>query len=73
MALKAAGRRPRVEVEEARVRPGNSEVMALVCDATVARERLGWVSRVSLEDGVGRTAVWIRGHLADYKPGIYNR
>jgi NAD dependent epimerase/dehydratase len=72
LALKAAGRSPRVEVEDARVRPERSEVMALVADATTARQRLGWTSRVSLEEGVRRTAEWIRANLADYKPGIYN-
>ncbi len=72
LALRATGRRPRVEVEDARVRPERSEVMALIGDATVARERLGWTSRVGLEEGVQRTAEWIQGHLADYKPSLYN-
>jgi nucleoside-diphosphate-sugar epimerase len=72
LALKVTGKRARVEVEKERVRPERSEVMALVCDATLARERLGWTSRVSLEDGVRRTAEWIAGHLGDYKPALYN-
>jgi NAD dependent epimerase/dehydratase len=72
LALAATGRTPRVETEAQRVRPDKSEVMALIADATLARERLGWTSRVSLEDGVKRTAEWIGRHLADYKPGLYN-
>jgi dTDP-glucose 4,6-dehydratase len=72
LALQAIGRRPRIEIEAARVRPGKSEVLALICDASVAHERLGWTSQVSLEDGVRRTAEWIEGHLADYKPALYN-
>ncbi len=71
LALRVTGRSPRVEIEAARVRPDRSEVMALIADATVARERLGWSSRVSLEDGVRRTAEWIGRHLGDYKPGLY--
>lgn len=72
IALAATGRQPRVEVEEARVRPERSEVMELICDATQARERLGWASRVGLEEGVRRTAAWVADHLPDYKPGLYN-
>jgi dTDP-glucose 4,6-dehydratase len=72
MALRAVGKEVRVETESDRVRPGQSEVMELVCDAALARDRLGWTSRVGLEDGVARTAAWIRGHLDDYKPGLYN-
>ncbi len=72
LALAASGRRPRVEVEAARVRPERSEVMALIADASQARERLGWTSRVTLEEGVRRTAAWIADHLPDYKPALYN-
>ena len=72
LAVRAAGREVRVEQEEQRVRPEASEVMQLVCDATRARERLGWAPRVTLEEGVRRTAEWIAAHLADYKPRIYN-
>lgn len=72
MALKVTGRAPRVETEEARVRPEKSEVMELVCDASAARAALGWESEVSLEDGVARTAAWIENRLDEYKPGIYN-
>jgi nucleoside-diphosphate-sugar epimerase len=46
--------------------------MKLICDASLAREKLGWQSRVGLEEGVKRTAAWVADHLADYKPRIYN-
>jgi NAD dependent epimerase/dehydratase len=72
LALRATGREVRVEPEAERVRPAASEVMQLVCDATLARERLGWAPRVTLEDGVRRTAEWIGRHLPDYKPRLYN-
>ncbi len=72
LALAASGRRVRVEHEPARVRPAASEVLELVCDATLAREKLGWQSRVSLEEGMRRTASWIAAHLDDYKPQLYN-
>jgi len=72
LAIKASGRSPRIETDPARVRPEGSEVKELVCDASLAGEKLGWRSRVSLEEGVERTTAWIRDHLDDYKPGIYN-
>ena len=61
-----------VEVEEARVRPGKSEVMELICDASKAQRELDWESTVSLEDGVRRTAAWMSENLDDFKPDIYN-
>jgi NAD dependent epimerase/dehydratase len=72
MALKATGRKARVEQETARVRPETSEVLQLICDASLAKTVLDWESRVSLEDGVRRTAEWIGAHLERYKPGLYN-
>ncbi len=72
MALEVTGRRARVEQEAARVRPEKSEVMKLVCDASLAKRALGWQSQVTLEEGVRRTAEWMGEHLARYKPGLYN-
>lgn len=72
LALKVTGKKPRVETEEARIRPKDSEVMELVCDASRAGETLGWGSRIGLEEGVQRTAAWIADHLDDYKPHLYN-
>ncbi len=45
-----------------RLRPQASEVQRLICDATLAKERLGWSSRVSLEEGLARTIDWLRDH-----------
>ena len=72
LALAAAGRTVRVEHEAARVRPAASEVMQLICDARLAHEKLGWQSRIGLEEGMRRTAAWVAAHLDDYKPEIYN-
>ena len=72
IALRATGRSPRVETESARVRPEKSEVLELIGNADRARELLGWQNRVSLEDGIARTAEWIGRHLGEYKPHLYN-
>lgn len=72
LAIKATGRHVRVEHDAGRVRPEKSEVMQLICDASRARAALGWQPRVTLEEGVARTASWIADHLPDYKPHLYN-
>jgi len=72
LAIRATGRRVRVEHDAGRVRPEKSEVMQLICDASRARVALGWQPRVTLEEGVARTASWIADHLPDYKPTLYN-
>lgn len=65
------GAEPRIETEERRARVAGSEVERLLADATVAREVLGWQSRVSLEQGLERTVAWFREHLVHYRPDDY--
>jgi len=63
-------------VEDAqRLRPKDSEVMRLVCDATKLRERTGWQPRCSREEGLRRTIEWFRepGNLARYNPDEYSQ
>jgi NAD dependent epimerase/dehydratase len=58
--------------EPERLRPSESEVMELICDAGKARSLLGWAPQVGLKEGLGRTIDFIRGHLSLYKPQIYH-
>jgi len=62
----------RIICEEQRVRPGNSEVMTLICDNSLAAEKMGWRPEHSLEDGLSITIDWMREHISGYKPGQYN-
>jgi dTDP-glucose 4,6-dehydratase len=71
LAGEVLGRRLEVRVDEQRVRPDESEVQRLVCDATLARERLGWEPQVPLAEGLARTAAWIERNLARYRPDVY--
>jgi len=41
-----------------RLRPKDSEVMRLVCDATKLRERVGWAPSVTRDEGLRRTIEW---------------
>ena len=74
IAQKAAekiGRPIRIEVEAQRLRPEKSEVLRLVSDNRLAREKLQWTPRVAFDDGLEKTIAWIRDHLDLYTPGRY--
>jgi nucleoside-diphosphate-sugar epimerase len=60
-----------VEEDPARVRPRQSEVMALQSDPARARQRLGWQAKVSLQQGLTETARWIGANLDRYRPDAY--
>ena len=66
-------RRPRLKIDRARARPAASEVDLLLCDAGKARRLLNWTPRVGLDEGLRRTAEYLRRHLSAYRPGDYAR
>ncbi len=66
-----AGREVTVVVDEQRMRPEGSEVDRLCADGSKAREVLGWMPAVSLEEGLARTVEWIAGNLDRYRPEDY--
>lgn len=57
-----------------RLRPKDSEVMRLVCDASKLRERTGWQPSYSLADGLRQTIEWFLepANLARYNPNEYH-
>jgi NAD dependent epimerase/dehydratase len=62
-------------VEDAqRLRPKDSEVMRLVCDATKLRERTGWQPRLTRDEGLRETIDWFcdPANLARYQAGEYH-
>lgn len=65
------GKRALVEREPERVRPEGSEVERLCADAGAARALLGWEPRVTLDDGLARTAEWLSSNLDRYRVGAY--
>ncbi len=72
MILNLCGSQARIETDPVRVRPDASEVFNLVCDNALALKTLGWIPRVSLENGLEMTMGWMKDNLRLYKPGIYN-
>jgi len=72
--LASDGREIRIEQDEQRVRPRDSEVERLCADASKARRMLGWEPRVSLTEGLAATIEAIRSDLDRYpRVGTYQR
>jgi NAD dependent epimerase/dehydratase len=62
----------KIESDQDRVRPPGSEVERLLADTAQAQSLLKWRPLVSLEDGLRRTAEWIRAHKDQYRAHNYN-
>jgi NAD dependent epimerase/dehydratase len=58
-----------------RLRPKDSEVMRLCCDATRLRDRTGWEPRCTREQGLQQTIEWLQqpANLARCNPDEYNQ
>jgi NAD dependent epimerase/dehydratase len=65
-------RKVRVTLDPSRIRPANSEVERLVCDAQKLTSLTGWSPKVSLEEGLRETCIWIKNNLNHFKTEIYN-
>lgn len=63
-----------VTTDRQRVRPKQSEVDRLLCDARKAERLLKWRTRVSLTEGLSRTVAWLSDPDVQswYKSDIYN-
>ena len=62
IACRLLGVTARSVLDGERLRPNASEVTVLQADPTRAKQLLGWQARVSLEEGIGRLAAWLRDH-----------
>jgi dTDP-glucose 4,6-dehydratase len=71
LIVQLIGCKVKVQSEEPRRRPENSEVERLLADNALAQKLLGWSPKVSLEEGLRLTIDWMRGHLKFYRPGVY--
>ena len=66
------GKTVEIQTDDIRVRPEKSEVGLLLCQPEKATRLLGWKSQVSLEEGIRRTAEFIRTNLGDYALESYS-
>jgi len=69
---KVAGISIKIVSERARTRPKNSEVMALICNNSKAKNIIDWEPLTSLNDGLARTLDYIENNLNNYKIDMYN-
>lgn len=56
-----------VTTDPRRLRPDASEVLVLESDPSLAEQKLGWRPTVTLEEGLRRTAEWMRRHASQYR------
>ncbi|MGW1198054.1 SDR family NAD(P)-dependent oxidoreductase [Streptomyces sp. NPDC002536] len=63
-----------IRTDRERVRPGASEVMRLLADASRLRAATGWAPAHTLDEGLAATVAFFRdpANLTRYKTGIYN-
>ena len=71
MIGRAAGMAVEVVPDPERMRPPASEVERLIADASLAKAKLGWAPRVSVEEGLARTVAFIRDNPHLYRPAEY--
>jgi dTDP-glucose 4,6-dehydratase len=67
--IAVARSRARIAVDQRRKRPRLSEVDVLLSDPSKARKLLNWSPEVPLDEGLDRTARYVRDHLSDYRSG----
>jgi NAD dependent epimerase/dehydratase len=69
--LRKVGRPVEIKVDSQRLRPQQSEVLRLLSNNALAREKLSWQPQVSLDQGLDLTIAWIKEHLDLYRIGKY--
>ena len=67
------GSSARIVTDPDRIRPAASEVQVLLSDPALAGELLGWRPRISLEEGLTRTAEWLGPRADADRAGRYHR
>ena len=72
LLITTSGRDAKLVTDPDRLRPAGSEVERLLCDNSRAREWAGWEPKVTLEEGLRRTADWVQANPTLSKAGVYN-
>ena len=61
-ALEVVGQEKAIVTEDLRLRPKDSEVTKLICDASRATQLLDWTAKENLRDGLAATAEYVRAN-----------
>ena len=69
--LRLVGNKAEVTVEHQRLRPADSEVLRLICDASKARDILGWEPKYTFEEGLRKVIEFERARSMHSGEGIY--
>jgi dTDP-glucose 4,6-dehydratase len=69
---KLLGREIRIKREQGRSRPAKSEVERLVADNSLALKVLKWKPKVTLDEGLLKTAEWIQANQNEYRKNFYS-
>jgi nucleoside-diphosphate-sugar epimerase len=69
--LQVVGSQAKIIDQNDRKRPEKSEVDLLLCNAAKAGNILGWEPQISLQEGLVRTAEYIKRHLDRYRANEY--
>ncbi|HBX49162.1 MAG TPA: NAD-dependent dehydratase [Clostridiaceae bacterium] len=62
----------KIECDEERIRPKNSEVNRLWADNSKIKELTGWQPKYTIDEGLKLTIEWIKNNMQYYKTDIYN-
>jgi dTDP-glucose 4,6-dehydratase len=71
LIIKKIGRPIKLDVDQQRLRPAQSEVLRLLSDNSLARATFNWQPQMSLDEGLDLTIEWIKKHLDLYRIGKY--
>jgi len=71
-ACRVVGRSARIRTDSRRLRPDASEVLVLESDPALALSLLGWRPSVDLEEGLARTAEWLKSRIDSYSTEYFH-
>lgn len=72
LCIQLTGATPNLQIDDARIRPKNSEVMHLLCNASRSMELTGWQPKYSLEEGLLQVIDFIKAEARLYNTAVYN-
>lgn len=63
--------KPKLVIENKRLRPNKSEVSKLICNNTKIKKRLKWDNKISFKKGIQNTIEWNKKNYSEFKKSHY--